>query len=159
MRRAVRRLARRPFGRAELEALLAKEAAPEDVARVLRRLEELKLLDDGDYAYTFAFRRITQEGWGPDRVFQELQRRRVPQHIVELAVARVRAEVSDHDALASYLDRRCRKSGWPRERGGILRLVNHLRRRGFADEAIFGHLRNRLSSSAWKSFETGEQSA
>ena len=149
-------LARRAHSRGEIRVKLAKFADPDDVERTLDRLEAVNLLNDADYAYNFASSRIRQQGWGPLKVRQSLLRRHVAPLVTEEALDRLRQEIGDDVILGDYLKRFCQKSGLPRDRKGIQRLINHLRRRGFVDETIYGALRRAVPEAAWENFETGE---
>ncbi len=154
--RGGRLLGRRPYSRAELRLKLLPLAAEADVDSALDRLEELNLLNDADYAYNFAFRRASQEGWGPLKLRQALQRRRIAPDLVESTLDRVGREVEANVALREYVERRCRRSGWPADRRGIQKLVDHLRRRGFHEESIVSALRHLIPPAVWQRFNTGD---
>jgi SOS response regulatory protein OraA/RecX len=149
-------LARRACSRGELCERLLRSADSAAVERVLDRLTSLNLLNDPDYAYNFASRRIKQDSWGPARVRHALQRRRVASDVAETAIERVRAEVSDEAVVERFLERSCRTAGWPRNRKEIQKMILRLRRRGFNDGVIFNTLRRKLPASAWELFESGE---
>ena len=149
-------LARRACSRGELREKLLRSADGAAVDRVLERLTSLNLLNDSEYAYNFASRRMKQDSWGPVRVRHALQRRRVVSEVADSAIERVRTEISDDLVLETFLERSCRTGGWPRNRREIHKLLLRLRRRGFSDETIFNTLRRRLPASAWKLFESGE---
>jgi regulatory protein len=144
MEKAGAYLARRPRTRAELRRLLAPLAGESEIETALDRLAELKLLNDAEYAYNLGFRRSTQEAWGPLRIRQELLRRQIAPDVVELTVARILRENPEERVLAGYLDRHCRQSGIPADPKGIRRLVQHLQRRGFHDDAILKALRRNI---------------
>jgi len=156
MRKAVALLARRGFSRGDLGCRLARKANPEEIQAVLDRLEQLNLLNDADYAYNSAGRWIKQEGWGPVRVIHRLMQHKIPGPIAKAAIDRIRQEISDAGALASYLDRRCQTYRLPESRKGIHKLFQSLLRRGFPSEVIWNELRRRIPPSAWQDFETGE---
>ena len=69
---------------------------------------------------------------------------------------RIGQELSDADLLVAYLERRARNHPLPGDRRGIRKLVASLRQRGFPDEAVYGVLRQRIPTVAWKKFDTGE---
>ncbi len=156
MHLATRLLSRRAHSRNELRRKLARSGEMGQIEEVLNRLEELRLLNDADYAYNFALCRMRQDGWGPLKVLQSLQRRQVAMDVAESALARVRAEIDDRFVLLEYLKQHHRKDGPPQDRKGILRLVSHLRRRGFGDETIFSALRQIIPTAAWQHLETGD---
>lgn len=156
MTRAGRLLSHRPYSRGELRQRLARLAEQERVEEALNRLEELNLLNDSDYAYNFALCRMKQDGWGPLKVLQSLQRREVAPALAESAIDRIRQENGEDALLREYVDRHCRKIGLPRDLRGIHRLISHLQRRGFREETIFKALREKIPAVAWRRFETGD---
>ena len=149
-------LSRRPYSRGELAAVLLKVAGPDSVEPVLNRLEQLKLLNDPEYAYNFAFNQLKFKGWGPARVHQNLLLRKVPPGLAESTMNSIRAELSDREVLEGYLEKHCRRKGLPVDCRGIAGLVSHLRRRGFLEETILQTLRPKVPPAVWERFETGE---
>ena len=156
MRKAGALMARRPYSRGELQAILARHGDAQQVVSVLHRLEQLNLLNDTEYAYNFAVRRMRQEGWGSDKVRALLLHRQVSGHIADAAIDRVRQEIGETGALESYLDRRSRARPLPGDPRGVHRLILSLQRRGFARETIREVLRHRIPATVWEDFETGE---
>jgi SOS response regulatory protein OraA/RecX len=148
-------LSRRPYSRGELAAVLLKKAGPDSVEPVLDRLEQLKLLNDTEYAYNFAFNQLKFKGWGPVRVHQNLLLRKVPPGLAESTMNSIRAELSDREVLEGYLEKHCRRK-LPVDSRGIARLVSHLSRRGFVEETILQTLRQKVPSAVWERFDTGE---
>jgi regulatory protein len=71
--RAARLLARRSHARAELEAKLARRAAPEAVTAAVDVLAEHGIVDDVVHARGVAARRLEQ-GHGPARIAHDLER-------------------------------------------------------------------------------------
>ena len=156
MRKAGALMARRPYSRGELQASLARYGDAQQVVSVLDRLEQLNLLNDTEYAYNLAVRRMRQGGWGPDQVRALLLKRQVSSHTAEAALDRVRQEIGETGALESYLDRYSRARPLPGDPRGVSKLVLSLRRRGFARETIREVLRRRIPAITWEDFETGE---
>jgi SOS response regulatory protein OraA/RecX len=156
MHKAAALLARRCYSRGELRDKLSAAGGPEEVEPLLDHLEQLNLLNDADYAYNSASRWIKQEGWGPVKVLHRLLQRKVPGLIAESALERVHQEISDAGALDAYLDRRYRAHELPGNRKGIHKLIQSLRRRGFPQDVIWNVLHQRIPSSAWQEFDTGD---
>ena len=148
-------LARRAYSRGELQDKLAGLAGHEEIEEVLRRLEDLHLLNDSDYAYNFASNRIRERGWGPVKVYHALVRRRVSPGIAESALERVREEAGERLWLEGYLKKYWRTRHSPRNRKEIGRLVVHLRQRGFHEETILEVLRRSIPAEVWRSFDAG----
>ncbi len=149
-------LARRAYSRGELRNKLARVAGGSNVEPVLDHLEQLKLLNDADYAYNFASCRMKQDGWGPARVCNSLLRRDVPRAIVENALEQVRNESDIESLLAAYIQKRCGNKGLPVDRKGIRRLISHLQQRGFDEDVILRVLKRMIPAESMRCFETGE---
>ncbi len=157
MQRAGNLIGRRARTRGEIRLRLSKFADETAVEETLRRLEDLKLLNDADYAYNFALNRIGSGGWGPKRVRQELRRRHVAPAVVEESLKRIQLEVSEQVSLQQYVDRYCQKNQAITDRKAIRRFISHLQRRGFHDQIIREVLRRKLPEAALGSWcETGE---
>lgn len=149
-------LARRSYSRAELGSRLAKFADKMQVETALDRLASLNLLNDEDYAYNFALRRIKEQGWSPARVIDSLLRCKVEQPAIDSAMARVRNEEGLENLLDSSMKQYCKKNGLPSDPKDIRRLISHLRRRGFDEDDVYRALRQAMPDAALQSFETGE---
>jgi regulatory protein len=156
MQKAAALLARRSYSRGELKNRLAKIAGEFPLEPILNRLEQLKLLNDADYAYNFAFCRIKQQGWGPDKVQRALLSRHVDRLTVENALERVQNELGNKYALADYVQEYCRRRGLPADLKSLRKLVLHLGQRGFEQEIILDVVRPMISAALWQRFETGE---
>jgi regulatory protein len=155
--KATGHLARRPHSRGELKAKLLRGGDEGSVEDVLDQLEDLKLLNDAEYAYNFAFNRLNEKGWGPIKIRHALRQRCVAAGLVESALASVEQAISPRSALEACLKKYCRKCGRPTDPGSMRRLFAHLRRRGFADNLIREVLRRSDSFTADATWdETGE---
>jgi regulatory protein len=157
MQKAGMLLARRAYSRGELKNRLARIAEEFPLEPILDRLQQLNLLNDADYAYNFALCRIKQQGWGPAKVQRSLLRRHVDRLTVECALERVRSELGNEYALASYVQEHCRRRGLPADLKSLRKLILHLGQRGFEQEIIFDVVRPMVSASLWQRFETGER--
>lgn len=157
MRKAGALLARRSYSRGELKNRLTKIAGEFPLEPILDRLEQLNLLNDADYAYNFALCRIGQKGWSPAKVERSLSGRHVDRLTVESALERVRSELGNESALASYVQEYCSRRGYPADLKSLRKLILHLRQRGFDEENIFDVVRPMISASLWQRFETGER--
>ncbi len=157
LQNAVRALARRAHSRGELkDKLLRKVTDEEQVGEVLRRLEELNLLNDGQFAYNFALWRMRQDGWGPAKAVHGLLRRGVDPRLAKEAVERVRHELGDACLLEDYLKKYTCRHVVPTDRKSIQKLIARLQRRGFQEDIIYGVLRQVLPPEAWQRFDRGE---
>jgi regulatory protein len=149
-------LARRGYSRFEMHQKLASFASEEEIESALDRLERLNLLNDADYAYNFAFRRIRQRGWSPARVRSALLQIHVEEASIDFALQQVRNEVDDLAVIMSHAQRHCGKKGLPTDMKGIRRLIMHLRHRGFDEDDIFRALKDTISAEALQRMQTGE---
>ena len=149
-------LARRAYSRFEMQKKLVSFAEEHEVLYVLDHLERLKLLNDADYAYNFAFRRIRQQRWSPAKVRSALLRKHVEHASIEFALQKVRSEIDDSAVIREYVQKRCGKNGFPADMKGILKLLMHLRHRGFDEENIFRALKDKVPAEALQRIQTGE---
>jgi regulatory protein len=149
-------LSRRPYSRGELRLKLATEESPEAVEAVLDRLQELRLLNDAQYAYNFALCRLNNEGWGPIKVKDALLRRHVDPPTADSAIERVHEETNERVLLEQHLQKYFRKHSLPADRRGVARLISNLRNRGFRQNVVYDSLRRLIPASVWSRFEPGE---
>lgn len=131
--RAIAYLARRDASYREIEATLLRAGHPRDeIASVLERLRERKLVDEKALAYNLASRRARQGRYGPARVRQELQGRGISRADIDDAIALAFPGDDDASRIAVAIDRFTAGRGVPdvpRERE---RLARRLLRGGFA---------------------------
>jgi SOS response regulatory protein OraA/RecX len=157
LRKAGALLAHRAYSRGELKTKLADLAEEAQIEAALNHLQQVKLLNDADYAYNFALRRIRQQGWSPAKAQHALVRRQVETPVIERALERVQNEAGDQSTIiVAYIYKRCGKNGLPTDPKGVRKLLLHLRQRGFDEDPILGALRGLLPAAALHLFETGE---
>ena len=150
-------LARRIYSRMDLQTKLAEFANEQQVEAALQHLERLNLLNDSDYAYNFALRRIRRHGWSSERVRNALLAHSVGRAIIDRALEQVRIESGGEDSIIrEYVHKRYGKRGLPADPKGVRKLILHLRQRGFDEAAIFEALRGDIPDAVLKHFETGE---
>ncbi|MCD8047209.1 MAG: recombination regulator RecX [Clostridiales bacterium] len=129
--RAARMIGARPLSKAELvDKLVAKGEGRPQAERAADRLEELGALNDGEYAKTVV-RHYDRMGYGPQKLREELYRRKIPRDCWADALAEARPE---EEAAADYLASKCR--GAASDPRSYQRQTNALRRRGFSWQAI-----------------------
>jgi len=116
----------------------------------------VNLLNDAEYAYNFALRRIRQQGWSPAKALDSLLKRQVEENIIEAALARIQNEGGEESSLDAAIRRFCRKRGRPSDPKDVRKLVSHLRRNGFDDDDIFRALKQAIPDLSFQRFETGE---
>ena len=156
LKKAGELLAKRSYSRGELRRKLEKYGDKEHVEMVLNRLMSLKLLNEEEYAYNFALRRIQQQGWSLARIIDSLRNRQVDQRTIDLAMARIRNESGAEGAIDACIRQYCEKRGLPSDPEKIRKIVSHLSRRGFDEDEIFHALKQAIPEAAMKRFGTGE---
>ncbi|MBF0144241.1 MAG: regulatory protein RecX [Magnetococcales bacterium] len=110
--RALALLARRPYGRRELESRLLSRGAPEaEVREVMARFEALGYLDDRAFAEAFARERLLSRGRGPERVRLELVSRGLEEGDVGAALEAALGEVDPETLARRCLEKRLRLEG------------------------------------------------
>jgi SOS response regulatory protein OraA/RecX len=149
-------LSRRAYSRGEIRVRLLKLADEPVVETVLDRLEQLKLLNDTDYAYNFALSRTGREGWGPEKIRRALYSRQVSDSDISTALDQIRSLVGEDYALAEYLKKYFGKKGKPEDYRAVQNLVSHLRRRGYYRKSIVSVLRESLPEALTRYFNTGD---
>lgn len=101
--RALYLLDRRDYASWELEQKLVRNVSPETARKVVARLRELGLLNDGEYARKLARYYILQKHQGPRRAVLELRRRGIDASTAVEAVEEVEPE---EDALTALCRRK-----------------------------------------------------
>lgn len=142
--RALRLLAQREHGRAELERKLARARtgqAPVDAALLARVLDELQaqgLLDEQRFAQSLA-RRVAR-GHGRLRVLGELRQHRLDEHLVQQALHEAQQELEPEPERALALLRKHHPlpAADPKQ---LARYMRFLQRRGFGADAVRHALR------------------
>ncbi len=149
-------LARRAYSRFELQTKLTAIAEAHQVESVLDDLERLNLLNDAEYAYNFAFRRIRQQGWSPEKVRSALLQHHIEQSSIETALQQARNESDDASILLEHVKRYCAKKGALTDSKSIRKLIVHLSHRGFDEETILGALRGIIPAEYLRRLESGD---
>ena len=161
MKQAAALIARRAHSRGELRRKLAaaqKMEKADEIEAVLDRLEHLKLLNDAEYAYNFAFYRIKDLSWGEEKVRKALLGRDVTKADADRALERVREEIEPggmDGALMEYVESCCRKHGTPSTLKDAQKLARRLAGRGFDENTITGALQ-RIIPDIFRHFEAGD---
>ena len=139
--KALRLLDYRPRSSKEIERRLAKAGFAEEVVEeTLRRLDELGLIDDRQFARMWINRR---KALGKTRIKWELRQKGVSNDVVEEALLAVDPETEYRSAVEAARVR-WEKDRSPDERTRRRRLAAYLQRKGFGWDVISGVL-NELS--------------
>ena len=138
---ALRQLTLAPRTRAQLSTAMARRGVPDDVAqRVLDRFEEVKLVDDTDFARQWVQTRQAGRGLARRALSHELRERGVAAETVRAAVG----EIGDEDELEAARDLVRRRL--PAMRGDdparrTRRLAGMLARRGYGQSVALRAIR------------------
>lgn len=155
-RKALSLISRRAYSVGEMRLKLLKWADKPDVDATVEHLQQLKLLNDSEYAYNFALYRAGTEGWGPLKIRNALVRRHLKAPDIDRALSRVREEIGNDYGLGEYLLRYFAKREHPRDTQGVHSLINHLLRRGHPRSIILENLGRILPAKTMKYFGTGD---
>ena len=132
---AVGLLGRRALSTGEVRRKLKDRAQDaSDIEPLLHDLRELGFLNDERFAEHYAARRLSNEGFGAQRVLRDLQQRRVASPIAQEAVREAFAETDEVQLIEAYLQRRYRAKDLPAflaEEKNLASAFRRLRTAGF----------------------------
>ena len=129
--RAARMIGARPLSKTELvNRLVSKGEGQEQAQKAADWLEDLGAVNDREYAKTIV-RHYDARGYGPQKIREELYRRKVPRGLWDQAMEEMRPGV---EAAEEFLAAKFRYRE-PDEKE-LQRQVNALRRRGFSWDVI-----------------------
>lgn len=129
----------RPHAKRELERKLSRSVGEEAARGAADKMEELGLLDDGDFARRLAAE-LFRKGWAERRVAQELTLRGVDRELAREAAAEAAPDPAE--ALRALLERKyARRLG---DEKGVRQTAAALQRLGYGWEDIRAALRSVL---------------
>lgn len=131
MARALKLLAAKPRSRAELRERLLERAEEPVVDRVIARLEELRYLNDEQFASSYAASRLAAKPLGRSRLRRDLRKRKVSDEVAEGALDEAYGESGEEEAIDRAIAKRVRTRGRPTSREEAQKLLAHLIRQGF----------------------------
>jgi len=106
---ALRALTRRAHSTFEMRTYLERRAEDAELARrIVNRLKQENLIDDGRYALEFARLRANLRRQGRHRIARELRTRGVPDRHIEAALEQVFAETDEALLVRKVIERRLR---------------------------------------------------
>ena len=135
--RAARMIGARPLSKQELvNRLVSKGEGASSARKAADWLEDLGVVNDGEYAKTVV-RHYDRMGYGPQKLRDELFRRKIPKDCWDEALGEARPQ---REVVAEFLASKFRyREVTDKE---LQRQTNALRRRGFSWEVIREELRN-----------------
>src|SRR5947208_9986965 len=106
---ALRALMRRAHSFFEMRTYLERRAEEHaGASRVLARLKQEQMIDDGRYALDFARSRANLRRQGPHRIAQELRRRGIANEHITAAIDQVFSETDEVALVRKVIERRMR---------------------------------------------------
>lgn len=117
------------------EKLKRKQYSPEEIIETMKRLEELKLIDDKCYAENYIHDKVTFARRGRFRIAGELLQKGVDKTIIDKATQSI-TEEQELEAAKSLLSGRQRTWSNLDERKKYIRAVSLLQRHGFSGKII-----------------------
>jgi regulatory protein len=134
---AVKILMRRAHSVSEMKRALIRRTADEDlIQKVLTRLKQNGLIDDGRYAKQFARHRTEIRHQGKYRVARELRARGVPDQHIEAAVDEAAATSDEAAMVRQRIDRKLKFLRGEIDDKKIASLYRTLLRAGFSSDTI-----------------------
>ena len=135
-----------PHSAGMLEEKLCRHWDREIARRVVERMEELDLIDDGDYAARLARDLVNLQGWSLSRVRLELKKRKLPPEAVEEALEQFDGD-SDLEAALRLVKKKYRSR--LSDSDGVRKTIAALQRQGFSLGVIRQAL-ERLEEEEWE---------
>ncbi|HEY6343093.1 MAG TPA: RecX family transcriptional regulator [Bryobacteraceae bacterium] len=133
---AGRTLARRARSLNEVRARLRQRAErPEDVEQVISRLKQAGLLDDRQFADSFARGQKENRSFGKARVMRDLMARRVAPAVAKQAAESTYADADEVELIEKFLERKYRGrdlAGLLAEENKLAAVYRRLRTAGFS---------------------------
>lgn len=118
-----------------------------DSAKIIRRLEELKFLDNLRFAKAYAHDKLHFSGWGRRKIRQGLWAKRLPTNIIDHAFDDIDEEDDEYRAIAlRVMKAKIRQlKEWPLSRESKLKVVKFAMTRGFEYPLIVDIFRTEIA--------------
>lgn len=118
-----------------------------DSAKIIRRLEELKFLDNLRFAKAYAHDKLHFSGWGRRKIRQGLWAKRLPTDIIDQAFDDIDEEDDEYRAIAlRVIKAKIRQlKEWPLSRESKLKVVKFAMTRGFEYPLIVNIFRTEIA--------------
>jgi len=142
---ALRLLGQRSYSTGELRLkLMARAESIGAAEEVVTKLKEYGLVNDQEFAMTYAVSRRENDQLGRLRVLRDLRARRVPQQVAERAVSRAFSETDEQELAAAHLTRKLRGKDlaeWLSDERHLANAFGRLQRAGFSASASIAVLK------------------
>lgn len=118
-----------------------------DSAKIIRRLEDLKFLDNLRFAKAYAHDKLHFSGWGRRKIRQGLWAKRLPTDIIDHAFDDIDEEDDEYRAIAlRVMKAKIRQlKEWPLSRESKLKVVKFAMTRGFEYPLIVDIFRTEIA--------------
>lgn len=118
-----------------------------DSAKIIRRLEDLKFLDNLRFAKAYAHDKLHFSGWGRRKIRQGLWAKRLPTDIIDHAFDDIEEEDDEYRAIAlRVMKAKIRQlKEWPLSRESKLKVVKFAMTRGFEYPLIVDIFRTEIA--------------
>lgn len=148
---ALKSLAARAASSGEMRTKLERRALRKtDVDAVMTRLKDAGYINDERFAESFATWRKDNQRLGRRRVERDLRARRVAPKLAQSAVESAFQDTDETALLREHMEKRIRRSGFPKDRKAMASLFRHLVGAGFSPAQIFPELRRlRQEDAQW----------
>lgn len=123
------------------EKLRKKGLGPTDIRTVVRKLTDLRLIDDSRYAQAFVRQKVQNQLWGRRKIAVELRRKRIDADIIADALDQI-DETDYLDILKTVIKRKARTLADPDDRTARAAIARYAIARGFEPSLIFDLLRH-----------------
>jgi regulatory protein len=108
--KAYRLLSMRPYSEKELEKKLREKGFPAVVVKeALEKLRDLKYLNDASFAIQWARNLAVNKLWGNRKIIAGLQEKGIEARLIDDAVASVRQDLAEEEAIAILIKKRAAK--------------------------------------------------
>jgi regulatory protein len=137
--KALDALSRRSLSSRDLERWLKeREFPPEEIADVIERLTNSRLLDDQRYAHSFARSRLMNRGMSKRRVSMELSRHGISREMASEVIAQVNDEegIDEESSVDAAAQRKWKSLSKLEPTVAKQRLFGFLARKGFDGDDI-----------------------
>lgn len=138
---ALRLLSYKARTEAEMEKLLQERRfSPEQIAATIKRLKDVRYLDDNQYAYQRCRYLAEVKFFGPLQIRAKLDAKRVKEELINKVLTEYFSENDEAFFLRKAVAKKLRQEGKPETLKEFKRLFDFVRRRGFHHKPIWQEL-------------------
>ncbi len=121
---------------AEMNQRLSQKGYPAEVIeKVIHNLEEVDLLNEERFAFSFSRYKVEDKSWGPEKLRFELRVKGIDKELSEEVINRTYEKYSQNDLIQKLMSKRI-KNRQNVNRAEMKKHIDFLMRRGFRWDAI-----------------------